>query len=144
MSYIEYKHYFTVDSNGNVRLENQQMYDHAISKIKHRGFFIIKNENADVQHKLYKFYFGVVIRKYCKGSNVFSVYTVEKIHEILFQDIRGSSVVINGNVRIVYDKPFDKYNHNDMKEYISEIIPHLAVEYGIHVKSNKDQYEYKK
>lgn len=144
MSYVEYKHYFKVKSDGSIQIENPFMYENAIRKVKHRGYFIIRDQHKKVDHKIFRFYFGIVIRKYCMESNVFHGHSMKNIHKILFEDLRGNEVSIKGNKRIVVDKPFEEYDNDDMKQYLSEIIPHLATDYGIYVKSKEDDYEYKK
>jgi len=145
MAYAEYKHFFKVKDDGTVIFENDIMYRAAIQscKNKRKPFMIIRNKEKQIPHGKYKFYFGIVIGKYCMNSNVFSGYTKTDIHKILFEDIRARRVKIKGNERLLIDKPFENYNDKDMELYVKELIPHLAVQYNIYIDTKDENYEYK-
>jgi len=144
MSYAEYKHYFDFDSSNNIKFEDPIMF--GLDCNRHRGkrkYILIRSEGKTVEHKVFKFYFGVVIKKYCLESNIFSGYTKDAIHQVLFAELRGKPIMVKQQRYTFFEKPFHTYEEDDMRRYLDELIPHLAVNYNIHVKSKSEDYDYR-
>ena len=81
------------------------------------------------------------------SSNTFAGFSDKEIHQILFAELRSKTKGVHrpdGTVQLVtVTDDFAAYKKPDMMKYIEELIPHLALEYNIHVKP-ASHYKYNK
>lgn len=144
MSYAEYKHYFEVEDDGSIKIKDDKMFMYDCKRQRgNKKYLLVRSDGKKIQHPKFKFYFGVVIGKYCLGSNVFNGYSKEVVHQILFAEIKGKPIRFMEKKMMIFEKPFEKYTDEDMVEYLNELIPHLATTYNIYVNTKDDDYEYK-
>jgi hypothetical protein len=144
MSYAEYKHYFKITESNDILIDDIKMFLYDCKRQKgNKKYLLIRSDGKKVDHPKFKFYFGVIIGKYCLNSNSFSGYSKEVVHQILFSEIKGKKITFDGRNITVFDKPFDKFNDDDMTEYLNELIPHLVTTHNIYINTKSDDYEYK-
>lgn len=141
---LKFRHYFTV-INGERHYNDEGMLKLILSKLEgKKAYETFHEEKEPISNDLYAFYFGGIIRHECMASNVFASLTEREIHNVLFSEIRSHTVTIrlpdgSATHKSVSDD-FHKYTKKDMLSYIEELIPHLQLEYGIHVKE-KEKYD---
>jgi len=143
----KYKHYFTV-REGKFVWEEKDMFEYKRKALEGRkGYAIIEEEAIKVTPNQYAYYFGGIIRRECMKSNVFHGLSEQQIHQVLFSELRSSVKGIHlkdGTTRLVtVVEDFGKYNKEDMRKYIEELIPYLQTEYDIHPKP-ASHYKYNK
>ena len=76
------------------------------------------------------------------ASNAFSGLTEKEIHQELFRELEEYPKVYidkDGNERVKNFVPdFNGYNREQVKSYIDRLIPHLATEYDIYIKTPEE------
>jgi hypothetical protein len=128
--------------------DDPQMYEYKKRNLEGKRFYMILEElENDISPNQYAYYFGGIIRRECMNSNVFAGFSDKEIHQVLFEELRSKTKGINrldGTVQLVtITDDFSAYKKPDMARYIEELIPHLELEYGIHVKP-ASHYKYNK
>jgi hypothetical protein len=112
-----------------------------------RFYMILEEAEDDISPNQYAYYFGGIIRRECMNSNVFAGFSDKELHQILFAELRSKTQGVHrtdGTVQLVtVTDDFSAYKKPDMTRYIEELIPHLAMEYGINVKP-ASHYKYNK
>lgn len=114
-----------------------------------RGYAIIEEEVDKASSNQFAYYFGGIIRHECMSSNVFAGMTEKEIHNHLLFEVLGdvrNVLIPDGTTKVMNCIPdFDdiKDSKKKMTDYLEKLIPHLQLEYGIHVKP-ADQYKYNK
>lgn len=147
MKELLYKH-TGVFLNGKPVWDDPQMYQFKKMQLEGSRFYaILEILEEDVSPNQWAYYFGGIIRRECMASDCFAGMTDKEIHQCLFSELRSKTKGIkmpDGTVRLkeVTDD-FSAYKRPDMTKYIEEVIPHLAVNYNIHVKP-ASHYKYNK
>jgi hypothetical protein len=149
MNPLPYKHFFTI-VNGKFVWEDKNMLDLQRKLLEgKRGYAIIEEEVDKASSNQLAYYFGGIIRRECMNSNTFSGMGEMDIHNHLLLEVMGtvrSIILKNGETKLVNSVPdFNKIKDNKKKmtEYLEKLIPHLAIEYDIHVKP-ASMYKYNK
>ena len=147
MKFLEYKHFFEI-KNGVFIWEDPDMLEYKRKNLEgKRGFATIQEVIPGPSPNQYAYYFGGIIRSECLSSNTFAGWTEYEVHEVLLAELRSHTKVVemaDGKtiVKTVTDD-FSKYDKEDMRLYIEELIPHLLNNYGIVVKPS-EYYKYNK
>lgn len=141
----KYKHYFTI-RDGKFIWEEQDMLEFKRKSLEgRRSYAILEEVEDDITPSQYAYYFGGIIRKECMRSDIFQGLSDKQIHQVLFMELRSTQKGIkmpDGTTRLVtVTDDFGNYKKPDMIQYISEVIPHLQVEYDIHPKP-AEHYKY--
>lgn len=147
MPQLEFKHHFRVEE-GKFIFEDPEMFEFYKRKFEgRRGYSVIFETIDDPTPNQYAYYFGGIIRKECMQSNTFAGWTEKEIHRFLFRNVMGILTLIklrDGSTRTVEKVPdFDSIGKEGMREYISQLIPYLQIEFDIHPKP-AEHYKYNK
>lgn len=135
---LQYSHYATVIDE-TFYFEKPEIWAFNRKQINNKRVRITVEEvSENITTNQFAFYFGGIIRSECMNSECFKGCTENEISDCLFEDIRSYTKTVidsKGNTRIFHaiDKIVN-YTKEDMRKFIEELIPHLAITYNIHVK----------
>lgn len=138
MADLSYKHFFKVE-NGNIVFEDKEMLDYEKRRLEgKRGYATLHEDEEKASTNQFRYYFGVVIRKYCLQSECFVGMSEYQVHEYFLMELRSQAASVlkkNGQLRtIVIPGNFDKMRNSKkkFKEYIEEVIALLNTEFEIY------------
>ena len=129
--------------------DNPEMWFKEVESLKptSRYFITIEEENIKKSPSQLGFLFGGIYKAECMNSNAFSGLTEKEIHQALFSELEEYAKVYidkNGNERIKMFVPdFNSYTREETKDYIDKLIPHLATEYDIYIKTPEEYKQFK-
>lgn len=130
--------------NGSIIYKNETIFSSQIRKFEGKNVVItIENDSPPISEDLYAFYFGIIIRKECLGSDSFmgNFYSEKELHEIFQYKLRRwvKTNTINGKTEVT-EKVDDvlQYSQEDFAKYINDLKIYLEAEFGIVIKDYKE------